>query len=360
MDQETLLTNSEMTYLVVGIMVGVGLLSLPNSMVKYAAQDGWVSVLIGSLYPLYIIFIASYIMKKYPEKSVLQVSRSVFGNVVGRILNLFFLIQFAIYPITVVTGYINVMKVHAVPFLNNYKIAIISIGLGGYITYKGLKVFARINKLVYYVSIILISLSVFTLRRGNYMNLMPVFGSGWGNILKNSLLSSYTYAGIEIILIVYPHMKNKGEFSKCVLKGLGLTVLIYFWVTFITIYYLGAEVIVKNNWSYVLVNESFKLPALNNFRYIFIFLWSVVIFRGIAKSYLALVLSLSNELKKTSQSKLVLIIFPIYVLGTNIYSNETLRRHMLDIIAPKIAMTNILYVTIIGLGVLYKRRTTWF
>ena len=49
------------------------------------------------------------------------------------------------------------------------------------------------------------------LQRGNYLNLFPVFGSGYKNILKASLESAYAYGGLEGIFLIYPFMRNKDK-----------------------------------------------------------------------------------------------------------------------------------------------------
>ncbi len=54
-------------------MVGVGILSLPKYVVKIAKQDSWISVLLGTLNPLYITFVTSYIRKKHPKEDILRI-----------------------------------------------------------------------------------------------------------------------------------------------------------------------------------------------------------------------------------------------------------------------------------------------
>ncbi len=64
-------------------MLGVGILSLPNDVIKIAKQDGWISVLLGAIYPLYMVFIATYLSKNYPKDNMLTLSKKFFGKILG-------------------------------------------------------------------------------------------------------------------------------------------------------------------------------------------------------------------------------------------------------------------------------------
>ena len=53
-DKNNLLTPNQMISTLIAYTVGIGILSLPDSLVKYAHQDAWISAALGSLYIHYI------------------------------------------------------------------------------------------------------------------------------------------------------------------------------------------------------------------------------------------------------------------------------------------------------------------
>ncbi|MCS4463814.1 spore germination protein [Clostridium botulinum] len=73
------LTEMQFTLILIGSMMGVGILSLPNDVIKISKQDGWISVLLGSVYPLYIVFIANY-LGKIIQKKYAYVETKIFGK----------------------------------------------------------------------------------------------------------------------------------------------------------------------------------------------------------------------------------------------------------------------------------------
>ena len=112
------LTEMQFTLILIGSMMGVGILSLPNDVIKIAKQDGWISVLLGSIYPLYIVFIASYLGKNYPKENMLILSKKFFGKILGNILNLIFILYFVIISTKVAADVSNVLHIYMVQSLN--------------------------------------------------------------------------------------------------------------------------------------------------------------------------------------------------------------------------------------------------
>ncbi|MCH5139025.1 GerAB/ArcD/ProY family transporter, partial [Clostridiaceae bacterium UIB06] len=72
--EDSYLTPSQLTLILVGGMIGIGVLTLPLDVIKDAEQDGWISPILGAVYPLYFILLAQYMHKKFPEQNILALS----------------------------------------------------------------------------------------------------------------------------------------------------------------------------------------------------------------------------------------------------------------------------------------------
>ncbi len=57
-NRKDVLSTSQTTLMVAGSMIGIGILSLPANLTKIAHNDGWIGVIIGSLYPFYMVLCA--------------------------------------------------------------------------------------------------------------------------------------------------------------------------------------------------------------------------------------------------------------------------------------------------------------
>ena len=253
------ITPGEVTFLLVGSMIGVGILSLPNKLVAIANQDAWISAFIGAVYPLYMAIIASFLCKRYPKKNILSLSKKCFGKFVGSILNIIFLLYF-VFLTTSIAFQVSLIKgTLLADFLSIPRLLIVILCLAAYTSIKGLKVLGRLNQLMFILTIILTLILCLALFEGTYLNICPILGSGVVNILKASKQSGFAYGGIEILFLIYPFVTEKTKIMKSSIKSVLITAIIYTWITFITIYYIGIDIITKMNWSVNMVAKTIEI-----------------------------------------------------------------------------------------------------
>ncbi|GCD12458.1 GerAB/ArcD/ProY family transporter [Clostridium tagluense] len=352
--KNNLLEEVECIAMVVGFVTSIGLLSLPNGVVQDAKQDGWISVILGGLYPLFLALLAIYYVKKHPNEDILVLSKKYLGVILGNICNILFMAQFGIYLIAIASGMSNVYRTYATIFLTPIKIFIPAILLATYLDLKGVKVLARINIIALYAMVMSVLTLSIALQRGNHLNFSPVFGSGYKNILKASLESAYAYGGIEGMFLIYPFMRNKDKIKSVVFKSTFLIMVIYTWITSICIYSLGYKVTSKALWPVLLVTEGVNLPVLNSFRFVFLFLWSMAIFRTLANYQYSVTYILSYILKVKDKKKSYWFTVPIVIYLCLKVGGEVHRRVFLGYIIPKVTMFNIAYISIIAILIFIK------
>ena len=349
------ITPGEVTFLLIGSMIGVGILSLPNDLVIIAKQDAWISAFIGAIYPLYMVIIASILCKIHPKKNILALSKMCFGKFIGSILNIVFLFYFVLLT-TAIAFQVSLIKgTLIVSFLSLQKILIVILSLAAYNVIKGLKVLARVNQLMFVLTIILSIILCAALFQGDYLNLCPILGSGVLNIVKASKQSAFAYGGIEIIFLIYPFITDKTKIMKSSIKGVLVTAIIYAWITFITIYYIGIDIIPKMLWSVNMVAKTVRVPFISNSKFVFIVIWALIICKTISNNYFAIAFILKDFFKKTKTKKIVYIIYPLIFYLSMKYSNFSTATSFLKIIIPKYVLFNIVYVTIITLVIYLKK-----
>jgi spore germination protein len=344
-----LLEESEATAMLVGFIIGTAILSLPNSVVQDAKQDGWIAVVFGVLQPLYIAFLAIYCAKKHPSQDILALSNLYLGRVLGTICNILFMLEYGLFTIEAIVSLSNIFRVYATPFLIPIKIFIPAILLAIYLSNKGIKVLGRINKISLYITVILMLTLLATLKGGTYLNLLPIFGTGVKNIFSGSIESALAYGGMEAIFLVYPVFKEKNKVKKVALKAVFITMVIYIWVTIVCIYSLGYKVTSIALWPVLLVTEGVNIPTLNSFRFIFLFLWSIVMFKIIANEYYAFTYILSEVLKIKDKNKIYWVTSPIILYLCLKIKSEMQRRAFLGYMVPKITLFILAYISIIAI-----------
>ncbi|MBU3099089.1 MULTISPECIES: GerAB/ArcD/ProY family transporter [Clostridium] len=352
--KKNFLEESETIAILVGFIIGINILALPSEVVQDAKQAGWISVIVGGLYPLYMALLSIYYAKKHPNQNILTLSNIYLGRILGIICNILFMAEFGLFTIVTIVGLANIFRVHATAFLTPIKIFIPTILLAIYLSNKGIKVLVRINKISLYIIVTITMLLVISLKSGDYLNLFPIFGPGIKNIFSGSIQSVFAYSGIEAIFLFYPVLKEKNKIKKITLKALFITMSIYVWITFICIYSLGYKVTSIALWPVLLVAGGIDIPILINFRFLFLFLWSIVMFMIIANENYAFAYILSYICKIKDKKKIYWFIFPVTLLLCTIIKNEVQRRALIGYIVPKIVLFNITYISIIAILIFIK------
>ena len=169
-----------------------------------------------------------------------------------------------------------------------------------------------------------------------------------------SLQSAYAYNGLEGIFLIYPFLRDKDKIKAVAMKSTFFLISLFTWVTFTCIYYLGYKVTSKALWPILLVTEGVNSPMLNSFRFIFLFLWTVNIFRMLANYQYAITYISSYVLKVKDKKKVYWFTFPIAIYLCLKFGNEVQRRVFIDYITPKITLFNFMFISIIGLLIFIK------
>ena len=160
---------------------------------------------------------------------------------------------------------------------------------------------------------------------------------------------------MEILFLIYPFIDDQNKIKSSALKSVLITCFFYTWITFMTIYYLGINIIPKTLWSSVFVSENLTLPFISNFRYILLFLWILITLKCIALYYYASVFILADTITKISVKELYFYTYPIFVYLSLKLDNEILRRAISSYAAPIVTIFSITYVSLLALLIFIKK-----
>jgi len=170
---------------------------------------------------------------------------------------------------------INMLRTYNITFLSPIKAVFVMVTICGYAASKGIKTLAKMNIIVFYLVLILFIISLVPLKEGSLLNIMPVGGSGILNIVKSVEKSFHSYATIEILLLIHPFAEESKLVKNAALKAVLLISIIYTYIIFITIYFLGVELIPSSFWPSMLVFHGIHIPLINNFVTLFMLLWGI-------------------------------------------------------------------------------------
>ncbi|WP_251862535.1 endospore germination permease [Clostridium sp. Marseille-Q2269] len=350
------LTTTQAISIIVGSMIGIGILSLPANLASIAGNDGWMGVIIGSIYPFYMVACAIFIFKdaSYQDRNIIEISKNYFGKVIGSILAFIFSFQFFTYIIITTANISSMLRVYLVLFLEQYRLAIPILLISVYTATKGIKTLGRINEIVLYLSIPLIAITALAIKQGSILNIKPIFDAPLFSIIKSSIEPIYSFVGIEIIFLITPLMKHKENIKSSFLKSVSIIVFLYVWLSFIAIYYLGADVAQNLYWPTLSLAETIAIPGISNFKFVFMFLWSSIVFKTIANQNYFFYYSLSTIFKKINPYILYILVFLVAGSIISRINSLMLLRMINKTISIFYLIFNLVFITIITIMKIIK------
>ncbi len=159
-----------------------------NNILHLARQDGWISILIGTLLGLIPLCTFLFIQNKFPNDTIFSITKKLFGTTIGKIINgilvigTFLSITITFYDLV---GFIASQYLNRTPTL---AIAIMFFLAITYILTKGITVIARTHVILLYFGIILFLLALFGLSGEiSFANIKPMLESGWKPIFNGSM-----------------------------------------------------------------------------------------------------------------------------------------------------------------------------
>lgn len=256
------LTTPQVTVQLYAAMVGVGLLSLPQTLSRYAGVDGWIVILLAGLYSMIAVTPMAYIGSRFPGKSLIQYAPFLLGRFMGVLILLAFLLYFLLFGGIVLRISADVTKLF---LLDMTPVEIIVIGMlvtSTYLIQNGINAVARFNELIQPTTlIILLFVLTQTLRETDFGRILPVLGDGIQPVLYALPPIFFAFLGYETLLFIQPFMEKPGKAKHASLVAIGSTMLLYLLLTVLSTAVLGASETALVKYPTLAIIKSIEVPG---------------------------------------------------------------------------------------------------
>ncbi|KGK88843.1 GerAB/ArcD/ProY family transporter [Clostridium sp. HMP27] len=354
MDISNKITENQYRSIVEASMIAIGILSLSRVVSKSAYQEAWISVILGGVYPIIVVLLASFIDKKMNGYSFEKINNKIYGKVLSKIILIIFSMRFIFSEASVISGFSNVARIVIIPFISPYMIIVILSLMTFYTAINGLTMVGRLCEMVSYVLIILVIIMISFLVEGHIINVRPVFSS-FKNIISAIPNSLYSYAGIELSYIVIYFISNKTNTKKAGMQAVLFTIFVYASNVFVIIYSLGWEITSKNSYPILFLASILEIPIIENLRTTLMVLWAFVIFRILVCYLFASAYCLSKAFNiKYKASVLIAII--LSAIGSIFMIPEYNRADIIDKITPYMVGLGMLWGIITSIIIIIKNK----
>lgn len=302
--------------LLISTIIGVGVLSLPNTLAKLLDKDGWLSIVITGLLLIPLIIVIDQIFKLHPGKNFFEIGREVFGSIIFTIYLISFSIYFIVSGSFIVRNLGELVKAFLLPTTPIEMIIAIFIITASYIAIYEIDIIARMGYLTYPITILfVVALIILALPTAKFSNILPLFQSNFKKLPNGIMESLFSFTGFEMLLFTIPYVEERDKVLKSSLIAIGVVTLIYFSLFLITLTQFSIEQIKRQSFPILMVAKLIDLPGafLQNLDNIFMTIWVVVVFSTMGATYFGAGKVISKVFKLKSH------IVPVFVLAPLIY-----------------------------------------
>ncbi|MEH7332045.1 GerAB/ArcD/ProY family transporter [Neobacillus drentensis] len=333
---------------------GVGVLGFQRIIAQSAGYDGWIAVLIGGLSVHAIVWIM-YKIVEMANGDIITANTLVFGRKIGKLLSLPFVVYFILIMIATLRAFIEVIQVWVFQDMSTFWYALALCTLAIYIVFGG---FRTVTGVAFFGTILpfyLIFTFLFTLPYADFKNLLPIFDHSIIELVKASYQMSITYLGYEVLLFVYPYIKEPQKSKKWVHYGVSFSTLLYLYLSIVTFAYFSEGQLKRYIWPTLTMWKIVELPFVERFDLIGIANWNLVILPSVCISLWCA----SRTLKRVTNLKQkygVLLITMVVLIAINFFKTRQQIHILLDFTGKISFFINYGYIPLLFLLLLIVKK----
>ncbi|MFB4167035.1 GerAB/ArcD/ProY family transporter [Virgibacillus sp. JSM 102003] len=319
-------------FIITSIQIGVGIMGAPMYIFREADQDSWLSIIIAFGYLLLVLFVMFRILDQYENADIFGIQVDIFGKWLGKLLGTIYIIYFATALLSVILNYIDVVRVFIFPEISSLILGALLISLIIYCIYGGLRVIIGVVFIFFFSAHWLLFLLYEPLIRMDLTHFQPFFQASFTDLLKGARATAFSFAGFEILFLIYPFIQNKERAKFPAYFGAFWSFGLLLIATVISIGYFSALQLKELEWSLLSLFKIVSLPFVERFDYIVVAEWMMVALPNMILPMWAITYGM-KRLYKVQQKKTLFITSFILLILIVFMSNHSVILKLTDLVA---------------------------
>ncbi|WP_353893686.1 endospore germination permease [Proteinivorax hydrogeniformans] len=293
------ITQMQWIAMIVGILVGVAITTLPRELVTETGRDGWITIIAATLLILIYMSICMYYARLFPKMTLAESIKLVLGKWIGTLVMIVFVVYYLAVAGIVVRSSLEVSSVYLDITTPIWVIAITPTLVIAYMVKCGLGTVAKISEVIFMLTVPLIVMLVSPILQGEVIHMLPVFEQGFTEPFLALPTAYFAFSTIELVVLVfYPYLENKDAPYRVTYLGIIIVGIIYTAIFFTSLFVMGVEQVEMFYWPFVEVLKIIGLPVLERVDTFFLYFWSAQITVGAGILTFGSVFSLTSVTKK--------------------------------------------------------------
>lgn len=319
------INSRQLMFILTGGQVGTAMLALPALLGKAAGQHAWVCILLGALVPLINLLVIEKLGKRHLGSNMVQMFQALMGKVAGTIC----ILVFAFYLIgatTVLLGvFARLIQLFLLPKTPLWVVVLLAMMCVIYAVSKGGRVVGRLNETLFFglvLSMFFIVIPVYYSH--DLTNLLPLGELDVGELLRGAFYTITTFAGAEILLVLYSQVDKPEEVKVAAMNALGLSVATYLIVAICCLLVFGAERMARFTWPGVTILKIAHVPVIERFEFYFLAIWVGIVLRRVINPSFAAALTLVQLFNMEERYNLLVLFLGVVVFVGAQFSPNTM------------------------------------
>lgn len=292
------ITGRQLTYIITGSQVGTGMLVLPALLSRAAGHHAWMCVVLGACVALLNVLLVEKLGRRHIGLNIVQLFQALLGKVGGTVLIVIFAVYLLAYSSVLINAFGRLIQVFMLPRTPFWVIILLAMVCITYAASKGGQVVGRINETLFFglvLSLIVLVIPVFY--TGEFTNLLPLGELDARRLLQGTFYTLYTFAGTEILLVLYSQVDKPEQVRSAALRGVIVSMGAYLIVTVCCLLVFGAERMARYTWPGVAILKVAQVPVIERLEFYFLAIWIGIVLRRVINPTFAAALTMAQLFK---------------------------------------------------------------
>lgn len=313
------ITTTQASIFLTNSVLGAGILTLPRGVVEIVkTPDVWLSVLLGGLVVLGVIFVMVKLSQQFPGLTIYQYARLIVGKIPGGALCSILILYYLVIAGFEARVLAEIMLFFLLEGTPSWAIVIPFIWVTTYLVFGGINAIARVFQIIFPISVFVLIIAYgFSLHLFEINNLRPLLSEGLVPVVKGLKSTILIYSGCEVIMTLVGHMECPKDAMKAMSVGIGIPLLIYLSTVIVVVGGMSVDAVMRSTWPTIDLMRTFEITGLffERFEFPFLVIWIMQMFCNFSSFYFNASLGIS-QIFKISRTWTILGLIPIIFIFT--------------------------------------------
>lgn len=315
MSKDPKVSNVQIRGLIVSTVIGVGVLSIPNTLASTMGNKGWVSIVLSGILIIPVLYIITHIFKINPGKDFFQIGEETLGKILFKIILIIMMSYFIVFCAYVVRSLGELVEAFLLPTTPIEVIVLSFILACSYLATQEIEVITRGGYFLYPIILLFAGIVILiSLPKADFSNLLPLNNINLSQIPRGLVNSFFSFAGFEMILFALPYVEQDKETTfKSAVYALIIITVIYVAIYVVCIAHFSVEQLQRQIFPVLQLAKQVDLPGffLENLDGLVMALWVLVVASTFIPSYFGAGKVISKIFNLKSHKYIILILIPI-------------------------------------------------